>query len=38
MLHIPNSAEENCLQEKENHTLCLESDIKSLNLPITKIK
>ena len=23
MLHIPNSAEGNCLTEKENHTLCL---------------
>ena len=28
MLHIPNSAEGNCLTEKENHTLCLKSDIK----------
>ena len=35
MLHIPNSAEENCLTEKENDTL--KSDIKSINLPITKI-
>ena len=26
MLHIPKSAEGNCLTEKENHTLCLESD------------
>ena len=26
MLHIPNSAEGNCLTEKENHTLCLKSD------------
>ena len=37
MLHIPNSAEENCLTEKENHALCLKSDIKSINLRITKI-
>ena len=29
MLHIPNSAEGNCLTEKENHTLCLKSDIKT---------
>ena len=36
MLHIPNSAEGNCLTEKENHTLCLKSDIKSINLRITK--
>ena len=28
MLRIPNSAEGNCLKEKENHTLCLKSDIK----------
>ena len=28
MLHIPNSAEGNCLTEKENHTPCLKSDIK----------
>ena len=28
MLHIPNSVEGNCLTEKENHTLCLKSDIK----------
>ena len=26
MLHIPNSAEGNCLTEKENHTLCLKSE------------
>ena len=38
MLHIPNSAGENCSEEKENHTLCLKSDIKPLNLRITKIK
>ena len=37
MLHIPNSAEGNCLTEKENHTLFLQSDIKSINLQITKI-
>ena len=37
MLHIPNSAKENCLTEKENHTICLKSDIKSINLRITKI-
>ena len=36
--YIPNSAEQNCLKEKENHTLYLKSDIKSLNLRITKIK
>ena len=29
MLHIPNSAEGNCLKEKENHTLCLKSGVKS---------
>ena len=29
MLHIPNSAEGNCLTGKENHSLCLKSDIKS---------
>ena len=34
MLHIPNSAKGNCLTEKENHTLCLKSDIKSINLRI----
>ena len=34
MLHIPNSAEGNCLTGKENHTLCLKSDIKSINLEI----
>ena len=28
---------ENCLTEKENHTLCMKSDIKSINLRITKI-
>ena len=28
-MHIPNSAEGNCLKEKENHTLCLESGVKS---------
>ena len=38
MLHIPNSAGENCSNEKENHSLCLKSDIKSINLRITKIK
>ena len=32
MLNIPNSAEGNCLTEKENHTLCLKSDIKSKKL------
>ena len=37
MLHIPNSAEGNCLREKENHTLCRKSEIKSINLRITKI-
>ena len=37
MLHIPNSAEGNCLTEKENHTLCLKSDVKSKTLRITKI-
>ena len=37
MLHIPNSAEGNCLTEKENHTLCLKSDIKSTNSRFTKI-
>ena len=37
MLHIPNSAKENCLTEKENHTICLKSDIKSINLRITKM-
>ena len=37
MLHIPNSAEENCLTEKENHTLCLKSDIKPKKLGITKM-
>ena len=37
MLHIPNCAERNCLTEKENHTLCLKSDIISINLRITKI-
>ena len=26
--HIPNSAEGNCLTEKENHTPCLKSGIK----------
>ena len=31
MLHIPNSAEGNCLTEKENHTLYLKSDIISGN-------
>ena len=31
MSHIPNSVEGNCLTEKENHTLCLKSDIKSGN-------
>ena len=31
MLPIPNSEEGNCLTEKENHTLCLKSDIKSIN-------
>ena len=36
MLHIPNSAEGNCLTEKENHILCMKSDIKSINLRITK--
>ena len=36
MLHIPNSAEGNCLTEKEKHTLCLKSDIKTINLRITK--
>ena len=36
MLHIPNSTEGNCLTEKENHTLCLKSDIKSIKLRITK--
>ena len=34
MLHIPNSAKGNCLTEKENHTLCLKGDIKSINLRI----
>ena len=34
MLHIPNSAEGNCLTGNENHTLCLKSDIKSINLRI----
>ena len=38
MLHIPNSAEENCLTEKENHTLRLKSDTKSANLRMTKIE
>ena len=37
MLHVPNSAEENCLTEKQNHTLCLKSDIKPKNLGITKM-
>ena len=37
MLHILNSAKGNCLTEKENHTLCQKSDIKSINLRITKI-
>ena len=32
MLNIPNSAEGNCLEEKENHTSCLKSDIKSKKL------
>ena len=26
------------LTEQENHTLCLKSDIKSINLPVTKIR
>ena len=30
MLHIPNSAEGNCLTEKENHTLCLTSKTSSV--------
>ena len=38
MLHILNSANENCLKERANHTLCLKSDIKSINLLITKTK
>ena len=37
MLHIPNSAGGNCLTGKENHSPCLKSDIKSINLRITKI-
>ena len=37
LLHIPNSAGGNCLTGKENHTLCLKSDINSINLRITKI-
>ena len=37
MLHIPNSAEGNYLTEKENHTLCLKSDMKPKNLRITKM-
>ena len=37
VLHIPNSAVGNCLTEKENHTLSLKSDIKSIHLRITKI-
>ena len=32
MLHVPNSAEGNCLTEKENRTLCLKSDIKPKNM------
>ena len=27
----------NCLTEKENHTLCLKSNLKSINLQITKV-
>ena len=30
MLHIPNFTEGNCLTEKENHTLCLKSDINEI--------
>ena len=37
MLHIPNSAEENYLTKKANHTLCLKSDIKRKNLRFTKM-
>ena len=37
MLHSPISAEGNCLTEKENNTICLKSDIKSINLRISKI-
>ena len=36
MLHIPNSAKGNCLTEKENHTLCLKSDIKSIICELPK--
>ena len=36
MLHILNSAKEHCLTERANHTLCLKSDLKSINLRITK--
>ena len=37
MLHIPNSADGNYLKEKENHTLCLKSDIKPKKLRFTKM-
>ena len=37
MLHNPNAAERSCLTEKGNHRLCLKSDMKSINLLITKI-
>ena len=37
MLHIPNSAEENYLTKKANHTLCLKSDIKPKNFRFTKM-
>ena len=34
--HIPNSAEGNCLTEKENHIPCLKSDIKEKNCELPK--
>ena len=37
ILHIPNSADGNYLKEKENHTLCLKSDIKPKKLRFTKM-
>ena len=36
MHHILNSAKENYLKERANHTVCLKSDIKSINLRITR--
>ena len=36
MLNIPNSTKGNCLTKKENHTLCLKSDIKSIICELPK--